>query len=452
MNSINTNINEYSYDELAELLNIELIDYSMNDLFTIVSEKIDTIENSSQLNTIEKEEISLLFKNIFYKICHHKSWSPPQKINKYFSVYENESVEEPTTEINPIQESLYELRKLINNQSLQTNVNPITPPCIKQIISIDSIYRDNFESSTSTDFTITLPVEYTNVIQMKLSSAEIPNTYYIFDPELKNNIFSIKIFENEVLKEDFKVTIPVGSWYADDMVNFLNSLLDENKNPYIRCLLFAIDVNSGKSHFRFKSKIERDTIGKSIPSTIDVTKLSYSLNLVEEQPDFAKSALYIFGFTFFNVGKTVNYNDTYQYGNTTYYGYLVSKFIFGFNFNTYFYLAVEDFVGNKKDQIVGIKNKSYIGKNILARIQVTNPLFNVIIDNNEDNVFKKRDYFGDVKISKLKIQLLDKYGNIVNLNHSELSLSIELTQRYNSDQQNTFNRILNQSSNLLPTN
>ena len=347
MNSINTNINEYSYDELVELLNIELIDYSMNDLFTVVSEKIDTIENSSQLNAIEKEEISLLFKNIFYKICHHKSWSPPQKINKYFSVYENESVEEPTTEINPIQESLYELRKLINNQSLQTNVNPITPPCIKQIISIDSIYRDNFESSTSTDFTITLPVEYTNVIQMKLSSAEIPNTYYIFDPELKNNIFSIKLFENDELKEDFKVTIPVGSWYADDMILYFTNYLNENENPYVRCLFFGVNLNSGRCFFRFKTDSERQELDNPIPSTIDVTKLSYSLNLVEEQPDFMKSALYIFGFTLFDVGKAVNYNDTYQYGNTTYHGYLVSKFIFGFNLNTYFYLAVEDFVGNK---------------------------------------------------------------------------------------------------------
>jgi hypothetical protein len=444
MNSINTNINDYNYDELIQILNIELIDFTINDLFTIVTEKINTIESSPQLNIHEKEDISVLFKNIFYKICHYKSWSPDSKINNYFSVYENETIQET----NSIEDSIYELRKLINNQSLRTNVNPITPPCIKQIISIDSIYRDNYETSTSSDFTITLPVEYTNVIQMKLSSAEIPNTYYIFDPALKNNVFLIKIYENEELKLDLKITIPIGSWYSDDMVCYLNTFLDENDDDYARCLLFGVDTNSGKSFFRLKTECEKKHMNNPIPNSIDITKLSYCLSLSEEQKDFKSSAIYLFGFSRYVVDKIINYNDIYQYGNAIYNAYIESKFVFGFNLNTYFYLAVEDFVGNKKDQIVGIKNKSYIGKNILARIQVKNPLFNVIIDNNEDNVFKKRNYFGDVKIRKLKIQLLDRHGNIVNTNHSEISLSLELTQRYNSEQQNIFNRVLNQSTNL----
>mgnify|MGYP007117426910 FL=1 len=110
--------------------------------------------------------------------------------------------------------------------------------------------------------------------------------------------------------------------------------------------------------------------------------------------------------------------------------------------NTYMYLSVDDFVSNKKDQIIGIKKDSYIGDNILARIQINNPLFSIIVNNNEDNVFKKRDYFGDVKIRKLHVRILDKFGRVMNLNNSEVSLSIELTQRYNSCQQSTFNDLL----------
>jgi hypothetical protein len=287
---------------------------------------------------------------------------------------------------------------------------------------------------------------------MKLSSAEIPNTYYLFDPELKNNIFVIKIYENNEIKKELKIIIPIGSWYADDMISYLTSLLDDNENDYVRCLYFGINMNSGKSFFRLKMKNEITLLNNPIPDTIDITKLSYSLSLSEEQSDYNNSAIYLFGFPRSVIDKRIFFDNTYDYGNLVYNAYQESKYIFGFNFNNYFYLSVEDFVGNKKEQIVGIKNKSYIGKNILARIQVSNPLFSVITDNNEDNTFKKRNYFGDVKIRKLKIQLLDRHGNIVNLNHSEISISIELTQRYNSSQYNTFNRILEQSNSLLFNN
>ena len=91
----------------------------------------------------------------------------------------------------------------------------------------------------------------------------------------------------------------------------------------------------------------------------------------------------------------------------------------------------------------------FIGENILARIQVSNPLFSIIINNGEDHVFKSRDYFGDVKIRKLRIKVLDKYGEVINLNHSEISLSLELTQRYSSAAQTTFNDVLDNSLFIL---
>lgn len=446
MDTINTNINDYNYDELIQILNMSDDIFDINDLFRNIINKIDIIELPNKLTDIEKKKISLFYKNIFYKICHHKLWNPSKQINKYFSVFDYK-LDSKENEI-----SIEEIKNFINELSLQNNVNPLTPSCIKQIISIDSIYRDNYETTSSSDFTITLPIEYTNVIQMKLSSAEIPNTYYLFDPELKNNIFVIKIYENNEIKKELKIIIPIGSWYADDMISYLTSLLDDNENDYVRCLYFGINMNSGKSFFRLKMKNEITLLNNPIPDTIDITKLSYSLSLSEEQSDYNNSAIYLFGFPRSVIDKRIFFDNTYDYGNLVYNAYQESKYIFGFNFNNYFYLSVEDFVGNKKEQIVGIKNKSYIGKNILARIQVSNPLFSVITDNNEDNTFKKRNYFGDVKIRKLKIQLLDRHGNIVNLNHSEISISIELTQRYNSSQYNTFNRILEQSNSLLFNN
>ena len=70
-------------------------------------------------------------------------------------------------------------------------------------------------------------------------------------------------------------------------------------------------------------------------------------------------------------------------------------------------------------------------ENILARIQINDPLFTVIIDNNQDNIFKERNYNSKVKLTKLKIKLLDKFGNVIDLNNSNISLCLELTKQLN---------------------
>ena len=51
-------------------------------------------------------------------------------------------------------------------------------------------------------------------------------------------------------------------------------------------------------------------------------------------------------------------------------------------------------------------------------------------DNGGDRIFKTREYFGPVKIERLKIQLVDKYGKKINLNKNDFSFTLECTQLY----------------------
>ena len=48
------------------------------------------------------------------------------------------------------------------------------------VLNIDSRFRDHSQSVSSTDFMIKLPRTYKNVIGVRLSSVEIPNTWYTF--------------------------------------------------------------------------------------------------------------------------------------------------------------------------------------------------------------------------------------------------------------------------------
>ena len=51
---------------------------------------------------------------------------------------------------------------------------------------------------------------------------------------------------------------------------------------------------------------------------------------------------------------------------------------------------------------------------------------------NFDDIFyqSRRNYFGPVNIKKLKIQLLDELGRVVDLNISDFSFSIQIEQLY----------------------
>ena len=99
----------------------------------------------------------------------------------------------------------------------------------------------------------------------------------------------------------------------------------------------------------------------------------------------------------------------------------------------YFLLEVDDF--NKNQAAVfrsntelkqnNINTFSYNVSNVLARIPNTADYFSILFEDSSDKVFKTRKYFGPVKISKLKIRLLDENGVVVNLNNNDIIINLQ---------------------------
>ena len=75
-------------------------------------------------------------------------------------------------------------------------------------------------------------------------------------------------------------------------------------------------------------------------------------------------------------------------------------------------------------------SKSIIGDNILGMIPITSQSFYVNFTNGNDFIERKREYFGPVRIQRLKVQLLNQYGDIINLNNMDYSFSLELEIGY----------------------
>jgi len=114
----------------------------------------------------------------------------------------------------------------------------------------------------------------------------------------------------------------------------------------------------------------------------------------------------------------------------TYYGFMESESSFGNAISNYLFIDIDDYQKNfSPDAVVSNNSKSsFIGNNIMGRISVNSGFNTIICDGGGGKVM--REYFGSVKLEKLNIRILDKYGDVVDLNGNDISLVIEVQILY----------------------
>ena len=109
-------------------------------------------------------------------------------------------------------------------------VNPIKRETIKNLLTINSKFRDDVDQLT-TDFSVELNDVYQNVVSMKLASLEFMNSYYTFSTYLKTNEFKVTVFEyntttNAVTSGPFTTTIEFseGNYTTFELAALLNAI------------------------------------------------------------------------------------------------------------------------------------------------------------------------------------------------------------------------------------
>jgi hypothetical protein len=150
-----------------------------------------------------------------------------------------------------------------------------------------------------------------------------------------------------------------------------------------------------------------------------------------------------------NAGWTMGfYNDTYDvtkpyvvqgrvnplgtYEPVTYGRYIESESSYGSSIVQYYFLEVDDYNRNFTTNTIVAEtgNGTNLGNNIIARIPLTTAALNINYLNPSDMIFKQRDYFGPVKIEKIHLRLVDRFGDTLDIQNNDYSLAIELTTTY----------------------
>jgi hypothetical protein len=334
------------------------------------------------------------------------------------------------------------------NQYYNGSLNPIESRLKTINLCIDTLFRKNYTSTKSTDFTYILPKVINNVVSLKLASFEFPVVWNTFSAADKNNVMYVSLY-NMTLNGaaipdvvDFEIVIPDGNYTQNTFVQTVNNIFNKNANIGLAFLWCEVDSTSLSTIFRARNYVTEEAIGGSFPFRVGSPQYSPNFYFTI---DFAlKNDMYLRP-NYKNLGWMLGFRDAFYTVRPTdivtsytallithvvFAGYLKSESIFGSNINNYFFVEVDDFQNNfPTDSIIAANDPygNYLGKNIIARLIIGSDVNSIVNDNGADLIFKRRDYFGPVNLEKLKIRVLNRFGDVINTNQNDCSMTFEIT-------------------------
>ncbi len=334
-----------------------------------------------------------------------------------------------------------------NSDYFQGTLNPLEKRIVTKSISIDSLFRNNYNSTNSGDYIYTLPETLNNVTSMKLSALEISNSWFAFSSKNNTNMVTITTYFyttqgfREVITSKL-ITIPDGNYLSDDFVTLFNGLL---KDASLNNISINISEFSTKTIFYILPGTTLVPIPTNFSFTIDFRNPSSipdptNTNIINELPNSTsnKSMGWMLGFRepFYKVEQSTgkyyaNISGTIK--PVIYAGYLESEGGFGSLNDTYIFVDVDDYHNNfPTNSLISINhtNQSYLGQNILGRISMTAGQNVTQMNMAQDQITKRREYFGPIKLEKLRIRLLNRFGDVLAINNNDYSLLLEFTQLY----------------------
>jgi len=333
-------------------------------------------------------------------------------------------------------------------------LNPIEKRIITKQVCIDTVFRPNYFKTKSSDFIFTLPESINNVTSMQLTACELPHMWFSISAAQQSNSFTIGLYNvcvNSVPIPDISINIiiPDGNYISNTfetvLNNYFNNRTDINGDliPGLNFLQCIIDPISASTIIRTINAIDQLTDPMPYDSTNSISYspdfyfiLDFAAGTDPNRPLY-KNLGWMLGFRqrLYTIGANntfLSYTD-FVYNTVIYEGYLSSESSFGSSIDNYLFLEIDDYHNNFPTNTVVSMNTStlsYLGKNILARITLTSGANTIINDNASDRIFKKREYFGPIKLEKMNIRILNRYGEVIDMNQNDYSFVLELTQIY----------------------
>jgi hypothetical protein len=446
-NALDLDINNYTIGELTKFFKLEK-NYTTEDLdkkTKAVSLNIiatdDSVYDSSYkyniltfINTAKNILMAKTQRNYDVKSISYGK----DDDRKYSKDNDDKKTETSTSALNPGKI----INPLSNHPAMQTQNIPqntvngySTNKQIKNYV-FNSVFRDNFYGASGEDAVYTLPVKIFNVTSINLVALQFPNVMFTFSQQNKTN--QLIIYE-DVTDLAAIVTIEDGNYTIDNFPLVLEQAINEQVigsfiPPTIDASGNIIDLN------RFQVSISPFTNFTTIKNTTYTFAIYFEESLkdvydtadrnpclitpIVSKPnvkDPTNRTLYpqIFSST---LGYQIGYRQNGFIGEKIY----TSEAQFNSVFSSYIYFTLNDFVNNQCSNTYAILPECVLDSNILAVIPVTGATFNNTFGNNANYINYKKIYTGPVNISKIAINLVNPYGEPLNLHYAEFSFVLQM--------------------------
>jgi hypothetical protein len=262
------------------------------------------------------------------------------------------------------------------------------------VLNIDSRFRDNIDPkvpvaiANPTNFVYKFRDMVKNVISMKITGIEIPNTMYVFQGS-KNNLRLVVAIGTQTLS----ILVPEGNY---DDICILCALIQDKLNLTFTTANFVVSISdiSGKL-----------TISSSEVFSITFHGISKSL--------YGNGIGYHLGF------KQKLYSGLMSYTSENIVNSIESNYIF-LSLGPSYPVITHRYYDSQTNHITDMF--------AFAKILVDVPKNSVIFDNGTNVITKEYFFHQPTNIQSVPVQVLDAYGNIVDLNGLNFSFTLELTE------------------------
>lgn len=290
----------------------------------------------------------------------------------------------------------------------KTPINPIKTVTRKVNLHFDSAFRDNYYNQNPANYTYTLPNSINDIVSMRLSSIDIPSSWHTISYIQGTNRFILEIKGN-CLCNVYEIVVPDGNYSSEELISYLNNnyFYMSNTDELLKYIKISVNENSLRTVIEIITEAPED--------------LTFSITFVEETTTNIMNTLgWILGF---RLGKYNCVEEAIQ-----------SEGLIDTGGNRYLFFALEDYQKNKSNQHIVYFDNTTMNDSILGKVYLYNGRFSLnIFEDEGSNKNKIRKYFGPIRLTKFKVTLLDKFGNIIDLNQMDYSFSLELEILYNSD-------------------
>lgn len=312
------------------------------------------------------------------------------------------------------------------SEYFQGTINPLNTRTVSKYLSIDTRFRDNYCSTSASNFIIHLPSRLNRVVSMQLTSLEFPITFYSISSTYGNNFMYMyadtqTVEDGPIDEFETMIVLPDGSYTARDLIDTINSVLaplDDSGNlanpdsvfSYIQLTLDVNDNGSGTGKVTIAPSGDQANIVNSIG--LDFTK---DLKCCNDNHNITTKLGWNLGFTqAIYCGSNVYTADT----------------VIDLTIMRYAYLSVDDHQRGANALFFNVFHDKHINDSVLARFAMKSDTFSVMMENNLGLITEPRRYFGPVDIQRIHIQLFDDHGRHLDINNANYSFVLLFKMLY----------------------